>query len=102
MILAARERYSKMTLSTVVPSKTTGTFSVRRVWAFLREIGCKHGDLILKCDQEPAIMSQVNEISSKIRAANGGTGRTIEENRPVGSSSSNGIAERLFKVLRNK
>ena len=40
-ILGARERHTKMTLSTVIPSKTTSTFAARRVWAFLREIGRK-------------------------------------------------------------
>ena len=92
-ILVAKERYSKMTLAFVVPSKTTGTFTTSRVWAFLREIGCKHGDIILKSDQEPAIMSLVSDIS-RMRSENGGVGRTIEEASPVGSSSSNGIVER--------
>ena len=36
-ILGARERHTKMTLSTVIPSKTTGTFAARRVWAFLKK-----------------------------------------------------------------
>ena len=94
-ILVARERHSKMTMSTVVPSKSTGTFIARRVWAYLREIGCKHGDLILKSDQEAAIMAIVGEVN-RIRAANGGVGRTIEETSPVGSSSSNGIVERAI------
>ena len=62
-ILVAKERHFKMLLACVVPSKTTGTFTTSRVWAFLREIGCKHGDIILKSDQEPAIMSLVSDIS---------------------------------------
>ena len=89
----AKERLGKMLLACVVPSKTTGTFTTSRVWAFLRGIGCKHGDIILKSDQEPAIMSLVSDIS-KMRSEKGGVGRTIEEASPVGSSSSNGIVER--------
>ena len=100
-MLAARERYSKMTMATVVPSKSTGTFIARRIWAFLREIGCKNGDLILKSDQEPAIMSIVGEVS-RIRAAQGGVGRTIEEVSPVGSSSSNGIVERAIQSIEEQ
>ena len=100
-VLGARERHTKMTLSTVIPSKTTGTFAARRVWAFLREIGFKNGDIILKCDQEPAIMSLVSEIS-KLRAENGGVGRTIEGNSPVGSSSSNGIVERAIQSVEEQ
>ena len=57
-ILVAKERHSKMILSLVVPSKSTGTFAASRVWAFMREIGCKNGDLILKSDQEPASSEQ--------------------------------------------
>ena len=47
-------------------------------------------------------MSLVNEIS-RLRAANGGTGRTIEENSPVGSSSSsNGIVERAIQSVEEQ
>ena len=35
-----------MTLSTAVPSKSTGTFVARRVVAFLREIGCLQCDVV--------------------------------------------------------
>ena len=62
-ILVAKERYSKMLLACVVPSKTTGTFTTSKVWAFLREIDCKLGDIIFKSDQEPAIMSLESDFS---------------------------------------
>ena len=90
-----------MTLSTVIPSKTTGVFAARRVWAFLLEIGCKKGDIFLESDQEPAIMSLVSEIS-RLRAEKGGIGRTIEEASPVGSSSSNGVLEEECKVSHSR
>ena len=100
-ILVARERHSKMTLSALIPTKTTGTFATRRAWAFLREIGCKNGDIILKCDQEAAIVSLVAEIS-RLRADNGGVGGTIEEHSPVGSSSSNGLVERAIQSVEEQ
>ena len=90
-----------MILSLVVPSKTTGTFAASRVWAFMTEIGCKNGDLILKSDQEPAIMALISEVS-KLRAERGGVGRTIEEASPVGSSSSNGIVGRGIQSLEEQ
>ena len=101
IILVAKERRSKMTLSLVVPSKSTGAFAACRVWAFLREIGCERGDLILKSDQEPAIMALFAEVS-KLRAEKGGIGRTIEEASPVGSSSSNGIVERGIQSVEEQ
>ena len=74
-VLVVREVKSKMTLSTAVPSKSTGTFVARRVVAFLREIGCLQCDIVAKSDQEPTIMSIVSEVG-RLRAAEGG-GRYI-------------------------
>ena len=39
-VLVIREEKTRMTLSSAVPSKTTGEFVARRVLAFLSEIGC--------------------------------------------------------------
>ena len=38
IILVARERHTRMTLATVVPSKSTGMFPARRVVEFLQEL----------------------------------------------------------------
>jgi hypothetical protein len=56
-VLVARERKTRMTMSPAVPAKSTGTFIERRVVAFMREVGCEHGDVIFKSDQEPAMTS---------------------------------------------
>ena len=42
--LVLRERQTRMTMSSVAPSKSTGTFIANRCVAFLKEIGCEHGD----------------------------------------------------------
>ena len=39
-VLVGRIRGTRMTMSTVLPSKTTGDFIGKRVMAFLRECGC--------------------------------------------------------------
>ena len=83
-----------MTLSSAVPSKTTGEIVARRVLAFLSEIGYVYKDVIIKSDQEPALISLVEDVERR-RAAVGG-GRWICENSPVGSSASNGVAERAI------
>ena len=67
----------------------------------MREIGCKRGEIILKSDQEAAIMALISEVS-KLRAERGGIGRTIEEASPVGSSSSNGIVERGIRSVEEQ
>ena len=91
-VLVAGERASRMTLAAAVPRKSTGTYIARRLVAFMREIGCELGDMIVKSDQEPAIMAIVTEVG-RVRAASG-SGRYVVENSPVGSSSSNGVIER--------
>ena len=93
-VLLIREEKTRMTLSSAVPSKTTGEIVARRVLAFLSEIGYVYKDVIIKSDQEPALISLVEDVERR-RAAVGG-GRWICENSPVGSSASNGVAERAI------
>ena len=62
----------------------------------LRLLG-HHGDLILKCDQEPAIKDLMNSV-----AALRGTRRTRVENSPVADSRANGFAERAVQTLEKQ
>ncbi len=39
IVLVGRMRHTRMTLSTVVPTKSTGEFVAKRIIAFLRECG---------------------------------------------------------------
>ena len=57
-VLAARERTTRMTVSTVAPSKGEQQFLARRVQAFLKEIGADTGDITLK-----AVLSEGVEAS---------------------------------------
>ena len=87
-----REVVSNMVMAAVVPRKTTGLCAAKRALAFLSEVGCLHGDLIVRSDQEPTISSLVNEVG-RLRGAAGG-GRFIVEASPMGSSGSSGRVER--------
>jgi hypothetical protein len=106
-ILCARERDTRMTMATVAPSKSsTGAFIARRAAAFLREIGCEQNDIIVKSDQEPAMLALLSEIG-RVRATVG-NGKCIPEHSPVGSSASNGVIERgvqsveqMIRVLKS-
>ena len=110
-ILVAKEKISKMTMATVVPMKGGSVeFPVKRCIAFLKEIGLESADIVLKSDQEPAILDLVNMIakrrvaSPKVEPREGSSiesagpptdvGRSIPEGSPVGSSGSNGFIER--------
>ena len=66
-MLVARERKTRMTLTTAVPSKSTGKFVVERVWAFMKELGIEGSDVIVKTDQEPAIKHLADEIGGRRR-----------------------------------
>ena len=99
-ILVARERGTRMTMSSVAPSKTTGEFMARRVVAFMREVGADQGDIVIKCDQEPAMASLTREIGAH-RAAGGGA-RMVVESSPVGDSKGNGVIERAVKSVQGQ
>ena len=99
-ILVARERGTKMTMSSVAPSKTTGEFMAKRVVALMREVGADQGDIVVKCDQEPAMASLVKEIGAH-RAAGGGA-RMVVESSLVGDSKGNGVIERAVKSVQGQ
>ena len=47
-VLVGRMRGTRMTLSTLMPSKSTVEFASRRILAFLRECGCELSKIIVK------------------------------------------------------
>ena len=88
-ILVLKEKKTKMSMATVVPSKSTGTFVRARCRAFLEELGLESVDVIAKSDQEPAIKAIAHEIAQEKAH-----GRWVVEASPVGSSQSNDVVER--------
>ena len=96
--LVVKEVNSKMCMATMIPTKSVDQFVVKRVVAFLAEVGCLSGDVIVKSDQEPAIKSLAGEIG-RHRAAAGG-GRWVEECSPVGASAANGMVERGIQSVQ--
>ena len=92
-VLVIRERDTKMLLSFLVREKgANDPYVIRRVMAFLTELGHTGNKVIIKTDQE----SPVRAVAAKI-AAERQEGRTILENSPVKSSGSNGVIERGVK-----
>ena len=64
-MLVVREKLSGMTMSSAIPTKSTGKFVVARVLAFMKELGLGHSDVIAKSDQEPAAKRLLDEIGKQ-------------------------------------
>jgi hypothetical protein len=96
-VLVVRERQTRMTMAAAVPSKSIGTYIARRVVAFMQEVGCEQLDIVVKSDQEAAIVEEVG----RVRAASS-RGRYVVESSPVGSSASNGIVERAIQSVEQQ
>jgi hypothetical protein len=97
-VLVAVERGTGMKASIVVPRKgSTGNFAARRVVDLVNECGNKDRDIILKTDQEPAILYLVDDISKNRTGA-----KTIPEEAPKKSSGSNGMVERAVQTVEGQ
>ena len=96
-VLVMRERTSRMLLAVVVPKKGLSTFVANRVLAFIREVGCAYIDIIIRCDQEPAILALREDISRS--RAQLFQCKSLPEESPKESHASNGIVERAVKSV---
>jgi hypothetical protein len=97
-MLVARERSGGMTMATVAPRKSSGEWLGKRVMAFMREAGCEVEAVVIKTDNEPALVKVVEEIG-RLRAAKGGCGLVVE-NTPEHSSKSSGYIERSVQGVQ--
>ena len=64
----------------------------------LQTIGFSGGKIVIKSDQEPAMVDLVNEVA-KIRSKQTGGGNAMDQSR-VGDSDSNGKIERAIRKLK--
>ena len=80
-------------MATVVPVKgSSGRFAVEKMVEFMEECGDAAMDVIVKSDQEPAILSLMKDLV-ELRGDSKDK-RTVLEESPVKSSGSNGKVER--------
>ena len=49
-------------MASEVPSKSAGVFITKKIVAFMKEVGCQSGTIILKSDQEPAMTAIVRDV----------------------------------------
>ena len=89
-IVVAKDCEHKCVMASVVPVKgSSHEFPAKRIVAFIRELGLEGQDLVLRSDQEPALQDLLAEVGKRRTPA-----KTFYEVSPVGSSASNGVAER--------
>ena len=94
-ILVAKDGESKSLMASMVPVKgMSHEFPARRLVAFIKELGMEHCDLVIKHDQEPALVDLMKEVARKRIPA-----KTLNEESPVGSSASNGKIERGVQTV---
>ena len=99
--LVLREVDTKMMLAAAMPRKTTGNYIAEGAVAFMKVIGRGVGDVVVKSDQEPAMMTLV-EDSGGPKAAGGSLGTYWVESSPVGSNASNGVVERSIRTVEGQ
>ena len=91
--MVARERASRHTCSYAVQCKGVGDqHAAKRLVAYIKELGYESSPLVIKCDQESAVVA----VAKMVTQLRGGT-QTFIEHSPVRSSGSNGVIERGIK-----
>ena len=97
-VVVAKDYSSKSVMASVVPVKgASNEFPAKRINAFIREIGLEGQDLVLRSDQEPALQDLLAEVGRRRVPA-----KTFDEVSPVGSSASNGVAERGVQTVEGQ
>lgn len=98
-VLVGRERKSKMILAHAVPFKGGGVdWLVGQLQRDLRKLGL-HDKVILKSDQENAVLDVLNNLCKVRGRDNDGKNITMVESSPKGESQSNGVAERAVQDI---
>ena len=98
-VLVGRERKTRMVLAHVVPFKGSGVdWLVAQLLRDLRKFGL-HGKVILKSDQENAVLDVLNSVCKARGKEGGGSSITLVEASPKGESQSNGVAERAVQDI---
>ena len=94
-VLVGVERMTGMKFATAVPVKgSSGKFAVDRALEFVAEVGDTDVQIIIKNDQEPSIQYLIKNLVGSRES-----GRSILEESPIKSGGSNGVVERVVRVV---
>ena len=97
-VFEAKERTSTMMVSAAAPKNPTGTCIPESVGSILREVGCLHGDMVVKSDQERALLSNVEDVGRFLNVSDGSVWYVVEYSS-VGAIQSNGMIERATQSV---
>ena len=97
-IVVAKDYEHKCVMASVVLVKgLSHELPAKRIVAFIRELGLEGQDLVLRSDQEPALQDLLAEVGKRQTPA-----KTFYGVSPVGSSASNGVAERGVQTVEGQ
>ena len=97
-ILVVKERDTRMMCSMLVGEKgAVDEHVIKRIIAFIQELGYESAKIVLKSDQESSVKSVIDAV---IRARRDTP--TMPEYSPVRSSGSNGVIERRIKEVQGQ
>ena len=100
-VLVGRERKIKMIIAHMVPMKGAGVgWIVDQVARDIKKLGI-HGKVIIKSDQENAIMSLLTAVAKSRGADEKGNDLTVLEFSKKSDSQSNGLVEQAVQEIEN-
>ena len=91
-ILVMLDRNTGKLNANVVPTKGINPYAVKKAVQNINLLG--YSKIVLKCDQEPAIVSLRDAIKRELGTT------TVPEESPVGESQSNGEVEGAIKLIK--
>ena len=92
--LVCRDQESRVTFADVCPRKGTHEHSIDQALLNLKRLG--HSKMVIKTDQEPALVSLADNIKARREQD------TILEHSPVAESAANGIAEKAVQQVEER
>ena len=97
-ILVVKERDTRMMCSMLEGEKgAVDEHVIKRIIAFIKEVGYESTKIVLKSDQESSVKSVIDAVTRARRDA-----PTMPEYSPVRSSWSNGVIERGIKEVQGQ
>ena len=97
-VLVMKDRDTGMMCSMLVKEKgAADEYVIKRIIAFIKELGYESAKLVLKSDQESSVKAVIDKVT-KAR----GDAPTLPEHSPVRSSGSNGVIERGIKEVQGQ
>ena len=93
-IIVIKDRKTRIIRARVVPQKGNHAYGIKVVSGVIESLG--HSRVILKSDQEPAIISLKDAVKSEVRAD------VVMEESPEYESRSNGEVERAIQTIQGQ